>query len=180
MTGEEDVADPCAECGGRCCSFRLGAISYASLDEGERYDSFFLSGDWVDQLVFEDGAVPAMDWFIVTKPDGSRELAFECGHLTDDGKCGAYDKRPGMCRAFECPAIDPEDDTTLDEWLDGFARDGVPDDADLRDVTERVRSILKRRSDEEGWPIEGETHGFDGASHRPGSDDVDEADAGAD
>jgi len=170
VTGDTD--DPCVECGGRCCSFRLGGISYSGLDEGERYDSFFLSGDWVDQLVFADGSVPEMDWFIATKPDGSRELVFECGHLTDDGRCGAYDKRPGMCRAFECPAVDPEDDTTLEEWLDDFARDGVPDDADvdIREVTDRVRSILKRRSDEEDWPSE-DTHGFDGDTHRPHRDD---------
>jgi Fe-S-cluster containining protein len=165
-----DADDPCAECGGKCCSFRLGRIHFSGLDDGERYDSHFLDGDYIDQLVFEDGTVPEMNWFVVTDADGDRNTAFECTHLTDDGRCGAYDKRPGMCRAFECPAVDPDDDTTLDEWLDDFARDGVPDDVDVRDVTDRVRSILKRRSDEEGWPTD-DTHGFGGEPHRPHRDD---------
>lgn len=166
------VADPCAECGGRCCSFRLGGISFTSLDEGERYDSHFLDGDHVDQLIFEDGTVPRMNWYVVTKPDGSREMAFECGHLTDDGKCGAYDRRPGMCRAFMCPAVDPDDDTTIDEWVDDFARDGVPDEYDVRDVTDRVREILRRRADAEDMPdTDGGTWGFDEDDKKTDGDD---------
>lgn len=158
----DDAANPCADCGGRCCSFRLGGISFTSLDAGERYDSFFLDHDGFDQLLLEDGSVPDMRWYVVTHPNGARDVAFECGHLTDDGKCGVYDERPGMCRGFECPAI-YDDDVTVDEWLDDFARDGVPDDVDVREVTDRVNSILRRRADGTDLPDE-DTHGFDGDS----------------
>lgn len=159
MTGD-DVADPCAECGGKCCSFRSISISYSSLEAGERYDSHLLNGDNTDQLVFEDGSVPDMDWYILTTPDGERRLVFECNHLTDDGRCGAYDKRPGMCRNFVCDALDPDTDTTVDEFVSNHAHPpNFPDDFDLRDVTDRVHEILARRSDEEDWPTD-DTVGF--------------------
>lgn len=153
MTGADDVADPCAECGGKCCSFRTLRISFTDLEPGERYDSRVIHGDHIEQLVFDDGSVPDMNWFVVTKPDGTRALSFECNHLTDDGKCGAYDKRPGMCKAFECDALRDDVDTTLDEFLAEHERNGnFPGDYSLRDVTDRVRDIIARRSDEEDWP----------------------------
>ena len=164
--------NPCAECGGACCSFRRISISYSSLEPGERYDSHFLHGDHIEQLVFDDGSVPAMDWYVLTTPDGDRRMVFECGHLTDDGKCGEYDRRPGMCKAFECAALDDDVDTTLDEFLDAHRRPaGFPDEYDLREVTDRVHEILRRRSDEEDWPE------ADGIGR---GDDTDEAEAGAD
>lgn len=169
----DDASNPCADCGGRCCSFRLGQISFASLDKGERYDSFFLDHDGFDQLLLEDGSVPDMQWYVVTHPDGERNISFECGHLTDDGKCGVYDERPGMCRGFECPALDEDDDTTVDEWIDNFGRDGVPDAVDVRDVTDRVQSILRRRADGSGLPDE-DTSGFDGATWGGNEDDEDD------
>ena len=156
MSTDPDVADPCASCGGKCCSFREMAISYRSLDAGERYDSHFLHDDTHDQLVFDDGTVPEMQWYILTYPNGARKIAFECGHRRDDGLCGAYDKRPSMCRTFECPALDDDSDTTLDEFLDSLDYvDGVRDDIDVRDVTDRVQGILKRRADEENWADDG-------------------------
>lgn len=166
----EDAVNPCADCGGRCCSFRLGQISFAGLSEGQRYDSFFLNHDGFDQLLLADGSVPDMRWFVTEAPDGGRNISFECEHLTDDGKCGVYDDRPGMCRGFECPALDDEDDTTVDEWVDEFARDGVPDDVDVTEVTGRVREILQRRADGTDLPDE-DTSGFDGATWGGGEDD---------
>ena len=158
----EDDADqvfeesPCAECGGKCCSFRDGAISYRELDHGQRYDSLFLNDDsHAEQLLFEDGEVPDMKWFVVDH-GGYRNMAFHCPHRDEDGKCGEYDRRPTMCQTFQCPVL--EGDETLDEFLDYFDRpDGVPDDADVTEVTERVQEILRRKADdgvEPGGPNE--------------------------
>ena len=160
MSQTDDPANPCAECAGACCSFRRIGISFSSLEPGERYDSHFIHGDHIGQLIFEDGTVPEMDWYVLTTPSGTRRMVFECGHLTDDGKCGAYDRRPGMCRAFECRALDEDDDMTLDEFLGEYARPAnFPSEYELRDVTDRVRSILRRRAEEDDLPDE-DTWGF--------------------
>lgn len=138
----DDVADPCAECGGKCCSFRSLAISYHGLEAGERYDSMLLNADiGVDELVFTDGTVPDMEWYTIKHDDGERALAFDCNHAVD-GKCTEYDRRPAMCRWFECPPLQGEED--LDDWLEAHARIDDPEDIIDREVTDRVQAIIER------------------------------------
>lgn len=154
---EGEVANPCAECAGGCCSFRNINISYVSLEKGERYDSRLLEyledGTLEEQLLMEDGSLPEMEWYLLEydwHEDGesgrSRSIVFDCGHLTEGGLCGSYENRPGMCRTFECEALQGEED--LEEFLD---RHRIPDEgwedhphAELTPITERVEEILGR------------------------------------
>lgn len=137
--------DPCADCGGACCSFRRMRISCFGLDEGQRYDSAMLEYEHVDTLVLSDGEVPDMDWYVI-EHDGRRHLAFECGHL-DDGRCGVYDRRPEMCRSFECGLLKGE--VGLDEFMETRMRDeGEVEAMEVTEVTGRVREIIARRTNE--------------------------------
>lgn len=150
MSGDDATdANPCFECGGKCCSFHGIRISYRDLDACQRYDSMLLDRDpeVLGNLLLTDGTVPDMDWYTIRFDGYRRALAFDCNHLQDDGTCGVYDRRPGMCRSFECPALDDEDDTTLDEFLDMVGWEGTgeePEDTVDREVTERVREIIGR------------------------------------
>jgi Fe-S-cluster containining protein len=138
----EGSDNPCLECGGICCSFRDSGVVYHGLESGQRYDSFVIRHD-TSNLVTEDGRLPAMEWYIVR--DGEkRSLAFHCTHRTEDGLCGIYEDRPGMCRGFECPVLDGEQ--TLSEFKDRVEfPDGRPADTIKKEVTERVNEILRRK-----------------------------------
>jgi len=152
MPGDDDANDepPCFECGGKCCSFRSIRISWLGLDACQRYDSMLIGqgeDGGLDELMLTDGTVPDMDWYTIRFDGYKRALAFECNHLTDDGKCGVYDRRPRMCRRFECPALDDDVDETLDEFVDAVGWEGsgeTPDDVVDREVTSRVREIIER------------------------------------
>lgn len=147
--GEEaEEHNPCAECPAGCCSFKTINISYRELEDGERYDSMLLDGlgeeGSTDQLLFEDGEVPEMEWYIKEHGD-HRALVFHCTHQTEDGMCGEYDRRPDMCRSFECQALQGE--MELEEFLEehGLEHDPVAhEDVELTEVTERVREIIGR------------------------------------
>lgn len=145
---ESEVADPCAECAGGCCSFKNLNIGYHTLDDGERYDSSLLDliedGHLAESLLFDDGTVPDMEWFVMDLRHlgGNRALVFDCGHL-DGGLCTEYDRRPGMCRNFECDALEGE--MTVDEFKDEHeVLPPMRDEANLKRVTERVHEILGR------------------------------------
>lgn len=150
---DDDVANPCAECGGKCCSFATLRISFGPIEPTESFEDLIADRDrWVEQLVFDDGTVPDMDWYVIQWPSGRRALAFDCNHL-DGGLCGEYDRRPAMCRTFECEALDEDDDATLDDVVDRYGHD-VDDPIDeyaVEDVTDRVQEILKARSEASGW-----------------------------
>lgn len=138
------ASETCIQCGGMCCSFRDMNITYRKLDKGERYDSHFIHGDHVGQLIRGDGEPADMKWYVVTRPGGDRFIAFDCNHRTANGLCGVYDDRPPMCSNFECAVL--SGDTTLADYKSDHGRpDGVPDDVDVRDVTDRVNEILRRR-----------------------------------
>lgn len=138
-----DVPDPCATCGGSCCSFREMGISYLHLDEGQRYDSLMLEHDNINDLVRENGDPVDFQWFVVTLPEGRRYLAFECEHWVD-GKCSIHDDRPELCRSFECDFL--SGDMDFEEFEDRHLFDGgVPDEYEVREVTERVNEIVERR-----------------------------------
>lgn len=104
-----------------------------------------IEGDHTDQLLFEDGDVPEMEWY-VGKPEGvnRRYLFFHCTHL-EDGRCTEYDRRPSMCEAFECQVLEGE--ATLEEFQDAVARsEDALEEMDLTEVTDRVREILARKA----------------------------------
>lgn len=146
-----DVADTCADCGGSCCSFRAIRISFMSLDEGQRYDSLMLEDESVSQLVRPDGSAPDMRWYVLRYPDGHRSLVFECQHL-EDGICTVYENRPDMCRTFECPALEGEQDLT--EFKRQHAWRADPEAVIEKEVTERVTEIIEREG--EPWDPEAE------------------------
>ena len=143
---EAEVPDPCAECGGRCCSFQTLRMSFVGLKDGERYDSHLIDEAWLAQLPFEDGEIPDMRWYVGRYPEsGNRALFFECQHLQEDGTCGAYDRRPAMCKNFACQALRGEQD--LDEFLEATTwgeRDAREELEDLHEVTDRVQEIIER------------------------------------
>lgn len=147
-SGEEAETNPCLDCPAGCCSFKNINISYKSLDEGQRYDSLLLDEieeGTLNTLLFEDGEVPMMEWYILTWEDSHRTLSFHCTHQREDGMCGEYDRRPEMCRTFECEALQGE--MTLEEFLDSHGLTFDPIESDLvevREVTERVREIIGR------------------------------------
>lgn len=133
--------DPCAECGGMCCSFREMRIVYLAVPEGMTYVEMLEENDHTDELLLADGSVPEMDWYLVDIEDGREGLAFECRHL-EDGRCGVYDERPEMCRKFECPVL--EGDMGLDEFVEARSRDpGEVDAMNPCDVTAEVRAVLE-------------------------------------
>lgn len=148
---EAEVPDPCASCGGGCCSFRAIRISFQNLSEGQRYDSLVLEDENVEQLVRPDGSAPDMNWYIIRYPDGTRSLVFECQHL-EDGICTIYQGRPEMCRTFECAALEGEQD--LDEFIQKHAWRADPEAIVEKEVTERVTEIIEREG--EAWDPEAE------------------------
>jgi Fe-S-cluster containining protein len=144
MSGDE-MADPCAECGGRCCSFDTLRMSFVGLEDGQRYDSFLIDDAWLAQLPFEDGEIPDMRWYVGRYPEtGNRGLFFECQHLQEDGTCGAYERRPAMCKNFACQALRGEE--SLEDFLESTTWDdsGREELVGLREVTDRVQEIIER------------------------------------
>jgi len=102
--------------------------------------------DVAAHLPFEDGEIPDMRWYVGRYPEsGNRALFFECQHLQEDGTCGAYDRRPAMCKNFACQALRGEQD--LDEFLEATTwgeRDAREELEDLHEVTDRVQEIIER------------------------------------
>lgn len=139
--------NPCADCGGRCCSFRTMRISFTDLDDGQRYDSALLEHEaGLEQLLLDDGSAPDMEWFTYRTASGKRALGFDCNHLDDDGRCEVYEDRPEMCRNYRCSVLRGEE--TLDEFLGRFGIDGR-EAADIdREVTDRVTEIIEREAEQ--------------------------------
>ena len=166
-----DVADTCADCGGKCCSFTTLRMSFVGLEDGERYDSHLIDEAWLGQLPFEDGEIPDMRWYVGRYPDsGNRALFFDCQHQQEDGRCGEYDRRPAMCKNFACQALQGEMD--LDEFLEAHTwKEGAHEElVEVREVTERVQEIIEREvtllelheaHDGAGWEPEDEQEDSD-------------------
>lgn len=85
-------------CGGDCC--RDFYISNTPADIGWRYE-------WAIARIFA-GEASAWDWEIVTiaemviriDEDDEATARYTCRNLTSAGLCGAYDRRPNMCRDY--------------------------------------------------------------------------------
>lgn len=165
--GEEEVADPCASCGGMCCSFAVGQTCFTSIEKGARYDSTLMDHD-PEQLLLADGSVPDMEWYVIridpytVEVDGedvtedgdpeeieeagveityNRALAFVCNHL-EDGMCSVYDERPSMCQNYECEVL--KGDMTLTEMKQARGHRTDWRDHVIKEVTDRVNEILAR------------------------------------
>lgn len=136
--------NPCFECGGACCSFRTLRISWMALDDGVTFDE--AKDDLgLENLPLTDGTVPNMEWYVEDLP-GAR-IVFECNHL-EDGLCSVYDKRPEMCRAFECSAIEGE--KTVAELKESASWDeGELEKLDLREITEEMNELIAEEIAEE-------------------------------
>lgn len=139
----------CAECGGGCCSFRLGTVGYCTLEDGQRYDSFFIEDAPVENLVKDDGEPMDAEWFVWVpddREDRLRNVLFSCRHL-EDGLCSVYEDRPAMCRSFECDALDDDEDVSFEEWSEDNLHGGGfwEKRGELTEVTGRVNEIIERR-----------------------------------
>lgn len=85
-------------CGGECC--RDFVISMKPADIGWRYE-------WAIARIFA-GEASNHDWEIVTiaemviriDEDDEAFPRYRCRNLTPAGLCGAYDRRPNMCRDY--------------------------------------------------------------------------------
>ncbi|MFW5798801.1 MAG: YkgJ family cysteine cluster protein [Planctomycetota bacterium] len=95
----EPAGYDCETCGGKCC--RYFALEIDEPEDFEDYDSirWYLFHEHTYVFV-EDG-----DWYLcVTTP---------CEHLTDDFRCGIYDRRPIICRKHSNDGCEYEDEN---EW----------------------------------------------------------------
>lgn len=61
--------------------------------------------DWLKWLSYHEGVS------IVKMAGGHVQAWFDypCTHLTPDGSCRIYNKRPRLCRRFTCPKQKPEE-----------------------------------------------------------------------
>ena len=143
------TANPCLECGGRCCSFKTLNISLqtvedkdATLPREERIRATLQRRGGPENLYRQSGDPVDMHWFT----DGTY-LWFDCQHLTDEGKCGIYDDRPDLCRDFECSVLQGRD--TLSDFLDrvGAEREVADLGDDVTEVTAIVNDELERLAD---------------------------------
>lgn len=133
-------ANPCMKCGGKCCSFKRMEISWASVNDAdlslsdEQAARATVKRGVPESLVLETGRVVDMNWYL--RRDGRPAILFDCTHKTDDGKCGIYDNRPEMCRAFACGVL--EGRHQVGEFVDYYGHDEEPDMSEFVDVTEAV------------------------------------------
>lgn len=129
------MSDKCFECGGICCSFKDMNISWLTIDQP--LPEFLRDEDdeYFEQLVFQDGRVPDMDWFL--DEDGS--IRFHCNHR-EDGKCTEYERRPEFCRAFECPIL--KGDKDIKEFQRMYGRRQNPDMDKMKDITELMKERI--------------------------------------
>lgn len=134
----------CGACGGKCCSFRTMAMTFLTIGE-RRLDDVLSRPELLSQLRMADGSVPDMDWYVITTKNETRALVFECNHLKE-GLCTVYENRPGMCRAYQCDAL--EGTKTLEEML-AVTTDANPnwkeawgEPLDLADITDRMHRAI--------------------------------------
>lgn len=107
-------------------------------DSDESWEETLRGHGALDQLLFEDDEIPDMEWYLA-----NRSIVFECGHLTDEGKCGEYERRPSMCSTFECQVLRGEEE--LDEFLEKSEPKDL-DDEDLVEITDRVNQIIREEA----------------------------------
>lgn len=139
-------ANPCLECGGKCCSFRSMAISftavpdvYTALEPDEKAHAVLMRSD-MEQLLTEDGEPIDAEWYLETYTLES--LVFDCNHLTEDGLCGIYDSRPDMCQSFKCDVL--EGRMSLSDYIRDYGRDPKEiDESKYIDVTDTVNEVLE-------------------------------------
>lgn len=135
----------CEKCGGSCCSFDTFCISYSYLlrsnvaKKGLRFELNRVLN--FQELITGDGNIVDFEWIFGIDPDNeSHVLAFSCNFQEESGKCGIYDDRPKMCRAFECPAL--EGKMSLEEMSKKYMEETIDK---VADVTYTVNKILKNQ-----------------------------------
>ncbi|MFO7870227.1 MAG: YkgJ family cysteine cluster protein [Kiritimatiellia bacterium] len=85
MTEKEKLSDMCASCDAMCC--RYVALEFDKPTSKFEYDQvrWFLMHKNVYVFIDHDGS-----WYV--------EFATDCENLQPDNRCGAYQKRPAICR----------------------------------------------------------------------------------
>ena len=147
---ELEAGNICFECGGSCCSFKTLNIGLRSVEDTEKALSpeeasrATIRRDIPENLIRQSGEIVDMDWYY--EDGGHGMLRFDCNHLTDEGKCGIYNDRPELCRAFECDVLNGRD--SLSDFLDRAEPHHNPED--LVKVTDAVNDeirILRKEGD---------------------------------
>lgn len=144
------AGDPCADCGGMCCSFRLMNIAFRGVDdldrvlEPEEAARATIARGGIDQLLKESGDLIDAEWYIAEESFGMA-LSFECNHLTEDGRCGVYEDRPEMCSQHRCAVLRGRE--SLPDFKEARGRDGAEHEV-VEEVTEAVYDEIEKQ---EGW-----------------------------
>ena len=101
----------CALCTGLCC--RYFAITIRTPRNYEDYDELWWAMMHQPVEVYaEDVGTPEEAW--------TMRVPMKCEHLTEENRCGFYEKRPNVCREYgvdECEMSDAEDEP-VDFWFE--------------------------------------------------------------
>ncbi len=97
-------ANLCEYCTGKCC--RYFALPIETPETWEDFDHirWYMMHGRVSLFVEEE------TWYLVVHAD--------CKHLMDDGRCGTYVTRPGICRAYTTDECEFEDDACYEKYFE--------------------------------------------------------------
>jgi uncharacterized protein len=94
----------CEHCTAKCCRyFALPIETPTELDDFNNIRWYLLHGRAA--VFVEDG-----DWYLMVYAD--------CKHLLPDNRCGIYEQRPGICRAYTTDDCEFEDDALYDQFFE--------------------------------------------------------------
>lgn len=114
MTPISIPSPPCEQCWGCCCRSIRQVI--VELDESELPDH--------PEAIQVDEGDGDTNW-------GIPAIAGKCPHLTDQGRCSIYERRPWLCRDYNC--------------LEGFRADRQTSSFMLQDNPELVELFVRER-----------------------------------
>ena len=84
---KKNNSDTCAECGGKCCRFIL-----LETNKKDKYKIDFWETQGNEKLKETETTV-------------IYALKSPCQHVSAEGRCGQYEKRPQLCKEFPLPTL---------------------------------------------------------------------------
>ncbi len=84
---QKESDHPCFQCA-RCCNYVAVELDAPSTMKDYDHITWYLYHEGVQVFVDWNG-----DWFI--------QYETRCTHLTTEGMCGIYERRPGICKDFD-------------------------------------------------------------------------------
>ena len=119
----------CEYCTAKCCRyFALPIETPRTRDDFDHIRWYMMHGD---VSMFVDGG----NWYLMVHAD--------CKHLQDDYRCGIYDTRPGICRAYTTDECEYENDACYDQLFE------TPEQ-----IEDYMEAILPPRKKQPGEPIQ--------------------------